>query len=197
MHPFPPHRDRERERGTKRKRQRPTDKRIMWETHYWLYSQHWSWKETTKQNICMAYLIVHKTLRLVPGRQGMNHQDQIARQVWIIRIKYFVIPKKNIKEIPSCTFHYSTFFISHSKVKTDAECDNMIKANRENNELRVKKMDEQNHSCSCGLEIWELTGSLHKARVDSQSSTSIPRRKKSRGFLAGETVTTWAGKTAT
>lgn len=41
------------------------------------------------------------------------------------------------------------FFISHSKVKTDAECDNMIKANRENNELRVKKMDDQNHSCSC------------------------------------------------
>ena len=125
----------------------------------------------------------------------MNHQDQIARQVWIIRIKYFVIPKKNIKEIPSCTFHYSTFFISHSKVKTDAECDNMIKANRENNELRVKKTDEQNHSCSCGLEIWELTGSLHKARVDSQSSTSIPRREKSRSFFSGETVTTWEGKT--
>ena len=42
----PTHRDRDRERN--RDSQRPTDKRTVWETHYWLYSQPWSWEETTK-----------------------------------------------------------------------------------------------------------------------------------------------------
>lgn len=72
---IPPHTETERERD--RESQRPAGKRAVWETHYWLYSQPWSWEETTKQNICTAYLIVRKTLRLMPGRQGMNHQDQI------------------------------------------------------------------------------------------------------------------------
>lgn len=38
------------------------------------------------------------------------------------------------------------YFISYSKVKRDAQCDNTIKAYRKNNEMRVKKMDEYNHS---------------------------------------------------
>lgn len=70
----------------------------------------------------------------------MNHQDQI-----------FCNPKEKYQRHTIKYFSVLDirFFISHSKVKTDAECDNMIKANRENNELRVKKMDDQNHSCSC------------------------------------------------
>lgn len=41
-------------------------------------------------------------------------------------------------------FHFR-FFISYSKVKTDADCNNMIKTNRENNEIRGKKMDKHNY----------------------------------------------------
>ena len=148
MHPLPLiHRQRDRDTGTERKsqRQRQTDKRIMWGTSYWFYSQHWSWEEIIKQNICISYLTVHKpllytSLFLSPqtGRQGMSDQDQI-----------FCNPKEKCqKKIPSCFFSllHLRYFISHSKVKRGAQCDNTIKAYREDNEMRVKEMDEHNHS---------------------------------------------------
>lgn len=40
---------------------------------------------------------------------------------------------------------YLRFFFSYSKVKTDVECNNMIKVNRENNEMIWKKMDGYDH----------------------------------------------------
>lgn len=73
---------------------------------------------------------------LQTGRQGTDYQ-----------IKYSVISQKMSQKsiIKFFSLFYLRFFNSYSKVKTGVECDNMIKVNRENNEMIWKKMDGYDH----------------------------------------------------